>query len=101
MNDEVYMPVDLSALSQNIQVPEGCELVVALRAPNGQLVALEDLEGGVEVAKVPIPQPIEDPEGEVLMKDNGEVRLVPPSIQMDDASVEDVSKSLAVGKPIC
>jgi hypothetical protein len=43
------LPVSLEDLAFRVGIPEGCELVVALRTPSGQLLELCDLSGeGVE-----------------------------------------------------
>jgi len=69
---ELLLPLEETLLDFRVKVPEGCELVVALRMPSGQLVELSDLvaddAGGVEVGKVPVGEVVGDPEGEVAFR---------------------------------
>ena len=52
---ELLLPLAETLLDFRVKVPEGCELVVALRTPTGQLVELTDLvaedAGGVAVGR--------------------------------------------------
>lgn len=65
----LLMPVSEGLLSFRVAVPAGCEVVLALRTPSGQLVELTDLvaedAGGIEVGRVPAVEVAVDPLGEV------------------------------------
>lgn len=70
---ELLLPLAETLLNFRVKVPEGCELVVALRTPCGQLVELTDLvaedAAGVEVGRVPESVIEVDPKGEVTFRD--------------------------------
>jgi len=69
---ELTLPLAETLLDFRVKVPEGCDLVVALRTPSGQLVGLVDLvasdAGGIEVGRVPAGEVVVDPEGEVELR---------------------------------
>jgi hypothetical protein len=57
MADEqnVSVPLDMAKLDFKVKVPEGCQIVLALRLPSGQLVELDDLlesQEGEQVSSV-------------------------------------------------